>query len=99
MLLETAPPPHGKSRAAYLIFVLLGAGVLAPWNIILNTVSYLKAEYDGPDGTESALGSHASVAFYLTAAYTWPQVPVLHRLRVLRQTVQRRVPEPNQPLQ
>ena len=51
-----------------MIVLLQGFGVLAPWNVLLNIIPYFQDLYP----------PHASrVAFYVTCAYTYPQVPLL----------------------
>ena len=63
---------QGASRCAtwmaYLIIMLLGFGVLTPWNVLLNVIPFFQDLYP----------EHATrVAFYVTCAYTYPQVPLL----------------------
>lgn len=63
---EELPPP--PSNLAYAIMLLQGFGLLLPWNIVLNAIPYFKNEY--PENANS-------VAFYLTAACSYSQAPLL----------------------
>ena len=51
-------------RRAYYIMVLLGVGVLLPWNVILNTLNFLDDKFPDFDN-------------YVTPAYVYPQLPLL----------------------
>lgn len=64
----TEASAHEHNRAAYLIVILQGFGLLLSWNVILNAVSYFQHEY--PENSDG-------ISFYMTAAYMYPQVPLL----------------------
>lgn len=56
------------SGQVYAIIAFLGFGMLAPWNILLNSIPYFQDEYAAQKN---------GVAFYMTAAYIYPQLPLL----------------------
>ena len=61
--------PHERftyDKRAYYIMVLLGVGVLLPWNVILNTLDFLKSQFPSAD-----------IDYKVTPAYVWPQLPLL----------------------
>ena len=60
-----APPVAGQ-RAAYALCFVLGFGALLPWNSVVNNLAYFIAEYQSD-----------TISFYMSAAYTAPQLPVL----------------------
>lgn len=71
--LESAPVEHEpdskkyrRSRVAYWIMILLGAGLLLPWNAVVSVVDYFKVVYPG-----------FAIEFYLGMFYIYPQLPVL----------------------
>ncbi len=53
-------------RRAYYIMVLLGVGVLLPWNVILNTLDFLDNKFPNAD-----------LDVKVTPAYVWVQLPLL----------------------
>uniref|UniRef100_A0A7S1C545 Uncharacterized protein n=1 Tax=Bicosoecida sp. CB-2014 TaxID=1486930 RepID=A0A7S1C545_9STRA len=72
-VLESAPverepdsKKYRKSRVAYWIMTLLGAGLLLPWNAIVSVVDYFGDIYPG-----------FAIEFYLGMCYIYPQLPVL----------------------
>ena len=56
-------------RRAYFIMVLMGVGVLLPWNVILNTLDFLDNHF-----SKSVAGHTPRNA---TSAYVWVQLPLL----------------------
>ena len=60
-----APPVAGQ-RAAYALCFVLGFGALLPWNSVVNNLAYFIAEYQSD-----------TISFFMSAAYTAPQLPVL----------------------
>ena len=50
---------------AYWTMMLLGAGLLLPWNVCLNSLDYLGHNYS------------VDLAYYITLAYVYPQLPLL----------------------
>lgn len=65
---EGLPPgtTRAEERLVYAIVLYLGFCLLVSWNCVLNVISYFADMYHN-DG----------ISFYLTAAYTYPQLPVL----------------------
>jgi hypothetical protein len=65
-------------RTTYWIMMLLGAGLLLPWNVCLNSLDYLGHNYT------------INLSYYVTLAYVYPQLPLLaimvkvRGIRVLR---------------
>jgi hypothetical protein len=53
-------------KLAYWIMVLVGVGVLLPWNVILNTLDFLDNKFP-----------HADIPSKVTPAYVWIQLPLL----------------------
>jgi hypothetical protein len=68
---ETGSSPKPFDRGVYGICVLLGVGFLMPWNVIVNSLDYLKKLYPPTD----SIGP--SISFYITAASTYPALPLL----------------------
>lgn len=65
-----APPPAGtraEARLVYYVGVYLGFCLLVSWNCVLNAVPWFTALY----------GGSTNISFYLSAAYVYPQLPVL----------------------
>lgn len=52
-------------RTTYWIMMLLGAGLLLPWNVCLNSLDYLGHNYT------------INLSYYVTLAYVYPQLPLL----------------------
>lgn len=50
---------------AYWIMMLLGVGLLLPWNVCLNSLDYMGHNYS------------FNLAYYVTLAYVYPQLPLL----------------------
>ncbi len=46
--------------------MLLGVGLLLPWNVCLNSLDYMGHNYP-----------HFSLSYYITLAYVYPQLPML----------------------
>ena len=68
----TSPPkPAPLDRAVYGICVLLGVGFLTPWNVIINSLDYLANLYPAADPVGRSIG------FYISAATTYPGLPLL----------------------
>ena len=59
-------PPASGQRTAYALCFMLGFGALLPWNSVVNNLAYFIAEY-----------SSDTISFYMSAAYTAPQLFVL----------------------
>lgn len=55
-----------QARIAYIIMVVLGAGLLVPWNAIITAVDYFNTVF--PD---------IKLLFYFPMAYIYPSVPLL----------------------
>lgn len=53
------------NRAAYWIMMLLGVGLLLPWNVALNSLDYMGHNYS------------FNLSYYVTLAYVYPQLPLL----------------------
>lgn len=58
---------HAYNTLAYLIVNLWGFALLLPWNVMLNAIPYFKQTYP----------SDPSIVFHMTAAYVYPQLPLL----------------------
>lgn len=66
---DSGAPPVGtkaEERFVYFSVLYLGFCLLVSWNCVLNVIGYFADLYNN-DG----------ISFYLTAAYTYPQLPVL----------------------
>ena len=50
---------------AYWIMMLLGVGLLLPWNVALNSLDYMGHNYS------------FNLSYYVTLAYVYPQLPLL----------------------
>ena len=50
----------------YLVFVLLGGGILAPWNVMVNVFDYFNIIWADDKGLDNSL----------TLAYSLPQIPI-----------------------
>lgn len=50
---------------AYWIMMLLGVGLLLPWNVALNSLDYMGHNYT------------FNLSYYVTLAYVYPQLPLL----------------------
>ena len=60
---------------AYWLLVLMGAGLLTPWNVVLNALPFFIGLYSvsgGPGGSPAS-----SYPFLVSSVYSWPAVPVL----------------------
>lgn len=58
---------HRHNVLAYWIMTLLGAGMLFPWNAVVNAVGYFNHLY----------GRDSQFEFYVALAYICPQLPVV----------------------
>ena len=63
--------PAPLDRPVYFICVLLGVGFLMPWNVIVNSLDYFSKLYPPTD----PIGR--SISFYISAATTYPGLPLL----------------------
>ena len=74
-----APP---FNALAYGTFLLLGLGLLAPWNFVLNSLPYFGSLYVGNTASVAV-----NIGFYISAAYSYPAILMQARLRVPRHIV------------
>lgn len=49
----TQPPPPDTYQVSYIIFFLLGIGMLFPWNVFINANEYFHARFQGSPFTDS----------------------------------------------
>jgi hypothetical protein len=54
------------NKTAYWIMMLLGVGLLLPWNVALNSLDYISHNFP-----------HVQLPYYVTLAYVYPQLPLL----------------------
>ena len=62
-------PDAAVDARAYWLLVLMGAGLLTPWNVMLNSLPFFATLYDK--------ATFSTFPFYVSAVYGWPGIPVL----------------------
>lgn len=64
-------------RRAWWIMLLLGVGLLLPWNVALNSLDYMGHNYK------------INLSYYVTLAYVYPQLPLLAVMVKVRKSCER----------
>ena len=75
--LKPWPPPAEPplDPQVYYLFMLLGAGLLMPWNVIINSGDYLSNLYKDSEGHNTSMGKH--ILYFITVANSFPGLPLL----------------------
>ena len=72
---SSSSPAEPLDARAYWLLVLMGAGLLLPWNVVLNALPFFVNLYSasgGPGGSPAA-----SYPFLVSSVYSFPAIPAL----------------------
>ena len=70
-LVSNSLPQEAPNRTVFLIILLLGLGLLTPWNVTISSYPYFVELFSATDPVGSKL------AFLMTSASTFPSLPLL----------------------